>query len=123
MSCNNEVRKGFSFCNPDTTANNGWGAIVTPDELRYTYAFGNDLVAPNGQTITDCTLQWYIDQAVANVERDLNVTLIKKQFRHTPINKDGTFVSRSDLEGEPDIDYVLWLESKLLVVINLNKQK
>jgi hypothetical protein len=100
-----EVRKGYSFNNPDKVANNGWGNIICPDELRYVYAFGNDLVAPNGATITDETLQWYIDQAVANVERDLNVTLIKKQLRHTPINLNGVTQERTDLEGEADIDY------------------
>jgi hypothetical protein len=106
MSCQ-ESRKGYYFNNPDLTANNGWGNVITPDELRYVYAFGNDLVAPNGQTITDETLQWYIDQAVANVERDLNITLIKKQFRHTPINQDGEFLPRTELEdeGEADINY------------------
>lgn len=111
MACQ-ETRKGFYFKNPDLTANNGWGSILTPDELRYVYAFGNDLVAPNGQTMTDETLQWYIDLAVANVERDLNVTLIKKKFRHTPINIDGEFQSRDEElkdEGESDIDYI-WEE-------------
>ncbi len=109
MACQ-ESRKGFYFNNPDLTANNGWGAIITSDELRYVYAFGNDLVAPNSQVITDDTLQWYIDTAVGNVERDLNVTLIKKKYRHRPININGVITSRdSELEneGESDIDY-LW---------------
>lgn len=97
---------GYSFNNPDTVANDGWGAILTPDELRYVYAFGNDLFAPNGQTISDDTLKWYIDQAVGNVERDLNITLLKKQFRHTPINQDGTEIERTDLDGlDPNIDF------------------
>ena len=108
MACGNETRKGFYFNNPDKTANNGWGAIVTSDELRYVHAFGNDLVAPNGQVMTDDTLQWYISQAVANCERDLNITIIKKKFRHTPVNKDGIAVSRDDElteDGEADIDF------------------
>jgi len=105
MSCS-ETRLGFSFNNPDKSANDGWGAILTADELRYVYAFGNDLVAPNGQTITDDTLNWYVEQAIGNVERDLKITLIKKQFRHTPVNKDGVEIERTDLEGlEPDIDF------------------
>lgn len=111
MACQ-DTRKGYSFNNPDTTANNSWGAIITPDELRYVYGFGNDLVSPNGQVITDDTLQWYVDQATSNVERDLNVTLIKKKFRHTPINANGVEQSREDElkdEGEADIDYI-WEE-------------
>lgn len=80
-----EVRKGFGFNNPDLCANNGWGAIITPDELRYIYAWGNPLVAPNADTYTDEMLQWYIDNAVRFCERDLNVDIIKKRYRYRPI--------------------------------------
>lgn len=88
-----EMRLGFAFNHPDTQANNGWRAIITPDELRFNYAFGNELIAPNAQTITDDTLKWYIDNAVAMLERDLKVTLRKKRIMARPVNGQ----TRSDL--------------------------
>lgn len=98
-----ETRKGFAFNNPDTAANDGWGAIITPDELRYVYGFGNELQAPNCALIEDSVLQWYIDNAVASVERDLNIKLIKRvyKYRDIPVNGD-----RDDLSGlTEDVDF------------------
>jgi hypothetical protein len=84
-SCS-DTRKGFAFKNPDITANDGWGAIITPDELRYIYGFGNDLVAPNSASITDDVLEcFYIRNAIANVERDLNVKFQKRVYKHRDI--------------------------------------
>lgn len=76
--------KGFAFNNPDYVANNGWGNIITPDELRYVYAFGNELQAPNVQTITDETLQWYIDNAVSNTEKDFKISILKRLIKYRP---------------------------------------
>ena len=76
-----ETRKGYAFNNPDFTANGNWGAIITPDELRYVYAFGNELIAPNAQTITDDTLKWYIDNAVGYIEKDLKIKILKKVYK------------------------------------------
>lgn len=74
-----DFRKGFAFNNPDTNANNNWGAVLTPDELRYIYAFGNRLIAgTTGETIPDTVLKWYIDKAIYNVEKDLNYKIIKQ---------------------------------------------
>lgn len=84
MTSYTETRKGFAFNNPDLIANNNWGNIITPDELRYVYAFGNELQAPNYQVITDETLQWYIDNAVGNVERDFRIKLIKRSYEAIP---------------------------------------
>jgi len=97
-----ESRKGYGFNNPDLTSNGGWGAILTPDELRWIYSFGNELVAPNYQTITDETLKWYIDTAIANIERDLNVTLMKRIYKYRPIQGQ----TRIDLgDAEPGVDF------------------
>jgi len=96
-----ECRKGFAFNDPDLTANGNWGAIITPDELRYVYAFGNDLVAPNAQVITDDTLKWYIDNAVQNVERDLKIKLLKRIYKYRP----GYGETRNGLTGDEGIDY------------------
>lgn len=74
-----DFRKGFAFNNPDLQSNNGFGQVITPDELRYVYAFGNRLIAGStGETIPDSVLKWYIDKAVYNVEKDLNYKIIKQ---------------------------------------------
>jgi len=96
-----ECRKGYAFNDPDLVSNGGWGAIITPDELRYVYSFGNELVAPNSQVITDDTLKWYIDNAVDACERDLNVKLLKRIYKYRP----AFGVVRDDLSGEEGIDY------------------
>jgi hypothetical protein len=102
-----ETRLGFAFNNPDYEANDGWGAIITPDELRYVYAFGNELVATNSQFIIPETLQWYIDNAIGKVERDLKVSLYKRIYKHRPVFINGVEQERTDLEdaGTPEIDY------------------
>lgn len=102
-----ECRKGFAFNNPDIEANGGWGAMITPDELRYVFAFGNDLVAPNNQTITDATLWWYIRTAIGNLERDLNVTLMKRILKHRAplLNQDREDKADLDQIGEAGIAY------------------
>ena len=39
LGCGGDCRKGFAFNNPDITSNGGWGCMITPDELRYVFAF------------------------------------------------------------------------------------
>jgi len=70
-------RKGFAYNNPDMSGNNGWGSIITPDELRSLALFGNPLVAPTtGENIPDSVLQWYIDNETAILEKDLKYKII-----------------------------------------------
>ncbi len=80
-----ETRKGFAFNNPDLKANDRWGAVVTPDELRYVYAMGLPLISPDGQTITNETLQWYIDNAIGWVQRDLDYWFYPTEFKSRPV--------------------------------------
>lgn len=94
-------KKGFSFNNPDLDYNGGWGNIITPDEVRLIYIFGNPIVAPNGEALQDDALQVMIDNAVGLVERELNIKLIKKKFIARGPNMD----SRPEISGTPGIDY------------------
>lgn len=80
-----ETRKGYAFNEPDLTANDKWGAIITPDEMRYVFAMGLPLIAPDGQTITNETLQWYIDNAIGNVQRDLDYWFYPTFFKARPV--------------------------------------
>jgi hypothetical protein len=86
---------------------NGWGAIITPDELRYIYGFGMDLVAPNAQVIEDPQLQWHIDNAIAAVERDLKITIRKKIcYYRDPL---AGYLRNPMPAGTPDVDW-FWEE-------------
>lgn len=58
-----------------------WGNIVTPDDLRFTYLWGTDFKATNGQSYTDEQIQFFIDTAVAQIERQLDITIVKKKIR------------------------------------------
>ena len=58
-----------------------WGNIVTPDDLRFTYLWGTDFKATNGQSYTDEQIQYFIDTAVAQIERQLDITIVKKKIR------------------------------------------
>lgn len=97
-----ESRIGYAFDNPDFTSNDGWGAIITSDELRYVYAFGNELIAPNAQTITDDTLKWYIDNAISSVEFDFKIKILKRVYKYRPPITE----TRTDLSGlTEDVDF------------------
>lgn len=98
-------RVGAAFGNPDCDSNHyyskrgvkGWGKIVTPDELRYDYLWGNPLTSSRGDNYVDTQLQLMIDRAIETVEHDLTLTIIATQYRHRPpLNT----VDRTDLPYE-----------------------
>jgi hypothetical protein len=71
---------GYSFGNYSAPPGK-WGNAVCPDDLRYTYLWGNDFKATNGSLFTDEQIQFYIDAAVADMERRLNITIKKRRVR------------------------------------------
>lgn len=95
-------RKGYAFNNPDLNMYDGWGAIVTPDEIRDSFMFGIPLVSPDGHTITNPQIQMWIDHSIAMIERDLNINIKLTQYRYRMplINQD-----RTDLVGVEGIDW------------------
>lgn len=106
-----DVRVGYAFNNPDTSSNHyaeGWGKILTPDELRYVLCFGAPLVATNGDTLTDDTLQWYIDNAIGELERYLDCHIIKKQYRYRPsVNpQTGEKEERTDFDTSEKFEWI-----------------
>ena len=71
---------GYTFGNyvvPDGK----WGTIVTVDDIRYTYLWGTDFKATNGASYTDEQIQYFIDAATEEMERLLNITIIKRKVR------------------------------------------
>jgi hypothetical protein len=53
-----------------------WGEIITTDDMR-TFLWGVDFRASNGASFTDAQIQFFIDDALALVERELNITIKK----------------------------------------------
>ncbi|MBO7692529.1 MAG: hypothetical protein J6W16_07195 [Methanobrevibacter sp.] len=71
---------GYSF-NNYKVPEGSWGTIVTPDDCRYTFLWGTDFKAANGSYFTDEQIQWFIDAATREMERQLNITIIKKRIK------------------------------------------
>jgi len=100
-----ENRVGRGFGNPDYTSDyyyqyrgvHNWGYVVTADELRYIYAFGNELASTSGYVYTDAMLMQYIDRSIGYVERDLGIVIVATQYRHRPPLHG---VSRQDLSPD-----------------------
>lgn len=78
---------GYTFGNykvPDGM----WGTIVTPDDIRFTYLWGTDFKATNGQSYSDQQIQYFIDAAVEEMERRLDITIKKKKIRYNAKERD-----------------------------------
>lgn len=71
---------GYTFGNY-SPAPGTWGTIVTPDDVRYTYIWGTDFKATNGQSFTDEQIQYFIDAATEDIGRRLDITIRKKKCR------------------------------------------
>jgi hypothetical protein len=78
---------GYSFHNY-TPAPGTWGNAVCPDDLRFTYLWGTDFKATNGNVYTDEQIQFFIDASIADLERRLNITIKKKRIRSDPDKRD-----------------------------------
>ena len=72
---------GYTFGNY-TVAAGSWGEVVTPDDLRYTYLWGTDFKATNGQSYTDEQIQYFIDAALTEIERELDISIKKRKIRY-----------------------------------------
>lgn len=114
MGCDGkDGRIGRAFGNPDHTSDHyysyhgvkNFGLVVTPDELRYQYAFGNELASTTGYEYTDDMLLYYIDRAIASIEVDLSHKIIGTVYRHRP-PLHGT--ERIDINEEKDSFH--WLD-------------
>ena len=74
---------GWSFGNY-SPAEGTWGELCTPDDLRLSWIFGTDFRANNGQTFSDAQIRYFVDMAIAEIERLLNITIKKVRLRHDP---------------------------------------
>ena len=74
---------GYTFGNYKAPEGS-WGDIVTPCDLRFSYLWGIDFRASNGTSYTDAQIQYFIDAALAQVERLLNITIKKTRIVTEP---------------------------------------
>lgn len=72
---------GYTFGNYQSPEGQ-WGTLITPDDIRYTYLWGTDLRAANGQSYTDEQIQFFIDTAMYDIGRELDITIKKTKIRY-----------------------------------------
>lgn len=96
---------GYSFGNYKA-APGTWGAVVSEDDLRYTYLWGTDFKATNGQSYTDAQIKYFIDASVADIERRLDITITKKRIRYNA--EDRKLVKNIDYDVEESVYDFRW---------------
>lgn len=75
-----DEKVGYSFGNYKVPEGK-WGQVVTEDDIRFTYLWGTDFKATNGQSFTDGQIKFFIDAATEEIARMLNITIKKKKIR------------------------------------------
>lgn len=96
---------GYSF-NNYTPSPGEFGKVICPDDLRYTYLWGTDFKATNGATFTDDQIEFLIKAAVADLEKLLNIKIIKTRYRTNP--KERGLVKGVDYDKEEDLYQFSW---------------
>jgi hypothetical protein len=63
-----------------------WGVVVTPDDIRYTYLWGIDLVASDVQktVFTDEQITYFVESSLSDFERLLNIDIRKRIYKTNP---------------------------------------
>ena len=93
---------GYSFNNYNAPEGS-WGVPVTPDDIRYTYLWGTDFKATNGQQFKDEQTQYFIDAAITELERELNICIRRKVIRCNP-DKRGLVRTTRTRKGDYDLE-------------------
>ena len=86
-----------------------FGEIMTADDIRFTELFGINLVASNGQVIDDNQIRFWVKAAVEEIERILNISIIKKRVITNPERTGKVFGTDFDEEdGSYDFRIQMW---------------
>lgn len=117
---------GYSFNNYHSPEGK-WGTVVTPDDCRFTYLWGTDTKATNGQYFTDEQIQFFIDEATRYVERQLNISIVKSVIRSQA--EDRGMIKGVDYdEEEPYYDFTFrkiqrygMIQTKHRPILNVEK--
>jgi len=83
LRCGSTEPIGYTFGNY-RVPEGSWGDIVTTDDLRYTYLWGVDFRASNGASYTDAQIQFFINAALEEVQRQINITIKKTRVMSEP---------------------------------------
>jgi hypothetical protein len=94
VRCGDTGPMGYTFGNYHAPEGQ-WGVIQTPDDLRYTWLWGVDFKASNGDSFSDEQIEFFINDAMRRIERELNITLKKTRVVCEPQQR----------ELKPGIDY------------------
>ncbi|MDR2701091.1 MAG: hypothetical protein LBB72_01510 [Spirochaetaceae bacterium] len=100
VRCGNSEPIGWSFGNYEPPIGQ-WGEICTPDDIRYTWVFGVDFRANNGQIFYDNQIKYFVDMAVAEIERRLGITIKKVRARAKPQERGLVKGQDYDVEESP----------------------
>lgn len=90
---------GYSFNNYKVPEGK-WGTVLTPDDFRYTYLWGTDFKATNGSMFSDEQIQYFIDAAVTEMERRLNITIRKRCIKCEDIIEKNHLKRKVDYDDE-----------------------
>lgn len=52
-----------------------WGEVVTADDVRFTYLWGTDFKAANGQSFSDEQIRYFVNSSTASIARQLDITI------------------------------------------------
>lgn len=87
---------GYTFGNYKVGNGADWGEIVTADDIHYTYLWGVGFRASDGTPFRDEQTKFFINAAMQNIARRLNITI-----KHTRVVCEP---ARRGLEKEKDYD-------------------
>lgn len=87
---------GYTFGNYKAGGNGDWGEIVTPDDIHYTYLWGVGFRASDGTPFRDEQTRFFINAALKEISRRLNITIKKTRIACEP--------KRRQLEKGKDYD-------------------
>ena len=99
LRCGSTDPIGITFGNYQAPEGS-WGDVITTDDLRASYLWGVDFRASNGASYTDAQIQYFIDAAVAEIERELNITIKKTRIACEP-QRRGLEKGKDYDEAEP----------------------
>lgn len=111
-----EGKIGYSFNNYSPPPGE-WGKVLTADDMRYTFAWGIDMVASDelGSEVEEEQLEYCVECAMAEFEKSFMIDIRRRVYKTEPDSslvqgvkwRDG--VDYTDEEYPYDFDKVKWL--------------
>ena len=83
VRASNGVPVGYTFGNYKAGVGD-WGEIVTPDDIHYTYLWGVGFRASDGTPFRDEQITFFINAALREISRRLNITIKKTRVACEP---------------------------------------